>query len=296
MKPTSPQARGYLLAIIAALGTAIATIVGKWNLTWVSPTVMNAGIFTVASVIFTAQAAVTRRHEPRSITTRGWLLLVGFCVCSILAIWLFWAGLQRMDPTLAAFLNRSEVILTIMLAIVFLHERFTWGEALGAALCIAGIVLLRLTLRLEFSIGFWLVLTGAVFAGINEFIAKVAVRHVPIRTIMWFRSLILAAVFWLILAARNEPLAGLQTVWPGILLLGVVGPVLARLAYMNALKLIPLTRTAVVAQTYPVFVLLLSLAVWGQVPTLREMAGGMVIVIGCSIMILTREQTQDTLR
>jgi O-acetylserine/cysteine efflux transporter len=294
MKPPSHGARGYLLAITAALGTAIATIVGKWNLTWVTPTVMNAGIFTVAALIFTAGAVATRQHRPGSITKRGWLLISGFCLCSILAIWLFWAGLQRMDPTLAAFLNRSEVILTILLAIAFLHERFTRGEAVGATICIAGILLMRFTLRAEFSMGFWLVLTGAVFAGINEFIAKIAVRHVPVRTIMWFRSLILAASFWLILMARNEPLTGLSTVWPGILLLGVVGPVLARLAYMNALKLIPLTRAAIVAQTYPVFVLLLSLAVWRQMPTLREMTGGMAILVGCTIMILAREQTQDT--
>jgi uncharacterized membrane protein len=293
MNPPPHPARGYILAVAAALGTAIATIVGKWNLTWVSPTVMNAGIFTVAAIVFSAQAALFGQHVPRNISRKGWLLLAGFCFCSILAIWLFWAGLQRMDPTLAAFLNRSEVILTILLAIVFLHERFTGGEALGAVLCIGGIVVMRLTLRVEFSVGFWLVLIGAVFAGINEFIAKIAVRHVPVRTIMWFRSVILAVVFWLILAARNESVSGLKTVWPGIVLLGLVGPVLARLAYMNALKLIPLTRAAVVAQTYPVFVLLLSLAVWGQVPTLREMTGGMAIVTGCVVMILTREQRQD---
>ena len=288
---TSKSMQGYLLALLAAVGTAAATIVGKWNLYHVTPTAMNACIFTVAAVLFTLTSFRGNRPGRASLTRTGWQLTGLFSLFSMAGIWFFWAGIQGMDPTLAAFLNRVEVIIAILLAVIFLRERFNVSEGFGALLSIAGIVIMRLTLRLEFTQGFWLVLTGALFSGINEFIAKHVVRHGPIQSIMWVRSTAMAVGFWILFLLRGESLAGLSTVWPGILALGFLGPVFARVAYMHALRRIPLSRAAVVVQAYPVFVLVLALAAFGQIPSLRELAGGLFIAAGCVVMILTRSSS-----
>ena len=182
-----------------------------------------------------------------------------FTVTSVLAVWAHWSGVQRMDPSLAAFVNRAEVPIVIVMGIIFLKERFSRWETLGLLLSIVGIVVMKLTLRFEYSDGFWLVLLGALLFGLTEFVSKIGVRHVPPITLAFLRNLFMAPIYWLMFAATGASLDGLDRVWPGVLALGLVGPIMARMMYLLALKRVELSRVAVISQTQPVFVILIAL-------------------------------------
>jgi drug/metabolite transporter (DMT)-like permease len=140
----------------------------------------------------------------------------------------------------------------------------------------------------EYTDGFWLVLVGSVFFGITEFVSKIAVRYVPSGVLACLRSAIMAFVFWTVFWSAGEDFTGLQTVWPGVVALAVVGPIIARMTYLAALRRIPVTKAAIVTQTSPVFVMGLAVLLLGQFPTLRELGGGMLVLLGCFVMILAR--------
>jgi len=264
----------------------MATVVGKWNLLSISPLLMNSLIFSIATVVLTVVVLPFRGiKQVFTLTARGWLWLGLFSITSWSAVWAFWAGVQRMDPSLAAFLNRTEVLIAIMLGIIFLKERFSRVETAGAVLSIAGIVIMRLTLRVEYTSGFWLVLLGSLLFGMTEFISKVAVKYVEPFALVYIRNMFMAAAYWTVLLAGGYGFAGLDRVWPGVVALGLLGPILSRMTYLLALKRVELSKVAVISQSQPVFVILISLLALGQLPTFREVVGGVFLTMGCLIMI-----------
>ncbi|RME20835.1 MAG: hypothetical protein D6800_12750, partial [Candidatus Zixiibacteriota bacterium] len=208
---------GYLFAVASAASAGAATVVGKWNLEFISPLLMNSLIFSVAGVVLGAVVVPTRglqtvfRHS-----RQAWMWVALFSLSSWVAIWAFWTGVQKMDPSLAAFLNRTEVFVAIILAIIFLRERFNRKEAFGAALSIAGIIIMKLTLRFEYSAGFWFVLIGALFFGVTEYMSKNAVRYVEPAVLAFLRNSFLAVTYWLALWISGVHFDGLAHVWPGV--------------------------------------------------------------------------------
>jgi len=267
-------------------------VIGKWNLESISPLLMSGLIFTIATIVLTVGWLPFRgKKSIFPLSRQGWLWLGLFTTSSFLAIWIFWEGVQRIDPSLAAFVNRAEVPIAIFLGVVFLRERFSRLEILGMIISIAGIVVMRLTLRFEYSAGFWLVLLGALFFGITEFVSKIAVRHVEPVVLAYLRNGMMALVYWMIFLAGGEDLGGLSRVWQGVVALGIVGPILSRMLYLLALKRVELSRVAVISQSQPVFVILIALLFLGQLPTFREVLGGILITTGSLIMILYRRPT-----
>ena len=212
----SSRLSGYILALVSSIGAGLATVVGKWNLESISPLMMNFLIFSVATIVMSATYLPARGLRQTFTTSKkGWLWVALFTLSSLAAVWAYWAGVQRMDPSLAAFLNRSEVAIAIFLGIVLLRERLSRMETVGLVVSLAGIVVMRLTLRMEYSDGFWLVLIGSVFFGLTEFISKIAIRHIAPIKLAYLRNIFMATVYGLLFAGSGRGFEGLERVWPG---------------------------------------------------------------------------------
>jgi len=280
----------YIFAIVSSFTTGAATALGKWNLEWISPLLMNAFMFTIATAIMSLWLAPSGRLKRIGrITRRGWFWLGLFSVSSWAAVLLFWAGVQKMDPTLAAFLNRSQVMVAILLGIVFLGGRFNRTETVGALISIAGIVIMRLTLRVEYSLGFWLVLAGSIVFGVTELLSKIAVAHVEPVILTYVRNAFLAVAYWIVFWVLGYTFTGLEHVWAGVIVVAIAGPIIGRLLYVMALERMELSKVAVISQTQPVWVILIAVALLGQLPTVREVAGGICLVGGTVLMIVGRK-------
>ena len=72
-----------------------------------------------------------------------------------------------------------------------------------------------------------------------------------------------------------------------LLALGFLGPILARMAYLLALRRMELSKVAVVSQSQPVYVIMISFLVLSQLPTFREIVGGLFLIGGCLLMIVS---------
>jgi len=284
---------GYGLAFASAFFSAVATVLGKWNLQYVSVLAMNGMIFTIATIVFSI-IVVPRRGLAGSfrMSKQGWLWTILFAVTSWLAIWLFWLGVHEMDPSLASLLNRSEVLVAILLGVVFLKERFSRRESIGTLLALAGIIVMRLTLRFEYSDGFLFVLVGSVFFGITEFVSKIAVRHVDPTMLAFVRNSILALMYWVTALAYKADFSMERGSWIGIIALGLIGPVAARWIYLLALKRLDLSKVAISSQIQPAYVLLLAALFLGVIPTIRESVGGVLLLAG-SLMLVSGKHRRN---
>ncbi len=250
---------------------------------------MNSLMFSLASVVLLTLAIVRGNlRKLKSLARPGWLWLGVFTLTSSCAVLTLWTGVQKMDPSLAAFLNRAEVPVAIICGVVFLRERFTRLETIGALFAIAGIVVMRFTLRVDYMTGFWYVLAGSVLFGLAEFSSKIALRYLEPLTLVAVRNTAMCCIYWVAWYFAGIGFEGLEHVWVGVLALALLGPLGTRFAYVLALDRMPLSKLAVISQLQPVFVIIISYFAFRHLPTLREYVGGFLISSGVLILVLGR--------
>jgi drug/metabolite transporter (DMT)-like permease len=282
---------GYLFSGMSALFASVAIVAGKWTLQGISPLALNALVFPIGSVVL-GLTIIPKKRWKRIFALNGkaWGWTLTFTILAFVAIWTYWIGIKMMDPTLASFLNRTETLVTIFLGFVILGERFSKAEGLGAIIVLAGIVLMKFTLRGEYSTGFWVVLFSAVCFGTAEFIAKIAVRYVDPLTLSFVRNLVSAVMFWIAVAFVGTSFAGVGSVFWGVIIIAIMGPILTRPIYLVALKHIEVSKVALINQSQPVFVAIMAFFALNQTPAPREIIGGLFVIGGCLLIILSRKK------
>jgi len=76
-------------------------------------------------------------------TALGWGAIVSIALIStVLAIVTFFAGLERVGPTNASTLSTFEPLVTVLLAMLFLHETIVPLQIIGGGLILAAVILL----------------------------------------------------------------------------------------------------------------------------------------------------------
>lgn len=126
-------------AILSAIFAAITAILAKIGIKDINSNLATA-IRTVVILIF-AWLLVFIQHQEKNIGSISKTSLV-FLVLSGIATglsWLFYfRALQLGQATHVATVDKLSLVLTVIFAAIFLHEKFTWMTALGAVLMSAG--------------------------------------------------------------------------------------------------------------------------------------------------------------
>jgi drug/metabolite transporter (DMT)-like permease len=137
---------GSLDPLGAALGLGAAAVYCTYILvsdgisTRIRPQVLATIVCSGAAVTLTAGSAALGELRPGDLTLAGWGWLAGLAVVSTVgAIGLFFAGLKRVGPTMAAILSTAEPVVTVVLAFLL------FGEALGPMQLIGGLLVLAAT-------------------------------------------------------------------------------------------------------------------------------------------------------
>jgi drug/metabolite transporter (DMT)-like permease len=284
---------GYFYASLSAVMAAVLIVTGKWTLYTISPLALNALVFPMGVILLAPTLFFRKRWKLILAMDRtAWKWTLAFSVLACVAIWTYWIGVKMMDPTLASFLNRFETLVTISLGMAILGERFSRREGVGAFLVLGGIVLMKFTFRAEYSLGFWVVLFSAICFGTAEFFAKIAVRYVDPLTISFIRNVVTSILFWIAVPIVGTSFAGAPSVWWGILIIAFTGPILTRPIYLFALKNLEVSKVAVIQQSQPLFVAILALVALSQTPAPREIIGGLFVIGGCLLIIISRRKVR----
>jgi len=130
-----------------AFGVATAAIYAVYILTGsalskeTSPIASTAVIVTAAGAVFALTAAVRGVRLPG--TAGGWAAVIAIAVvCTVAAVALFLAGLERLGPVRATIYSTVEPVFTVVLAALVLGEEVTLLRAGGGALVLGGVLLL----------------------------------------------------------------------------------------------------------------------------------------------------------
>ncbi len=134
-----------ILAILSAVFAALTSILAKVGIDGVNSNLATA-IRTVVVVLMSwGMVFITNAQGGiADISKKSWLFLIlsGFATG---ASWLcYYKALQLGDASKVVPIDKLSVVITLVLAFIFLHEQFTWKSALGSVLITAGTLIMVL--------------------------------------------------------------------------------------------------------------------------------------------------------
>ena len=128
-------------AILSAVFAAATSILAKVGIEGVGSNLATAIRTMVVVVMAWIMVLITNQQGGISeITPKSWLFL-----CLSGASWLcYYKAIQIGEVSKVVPIDKLSVVITLILAFVFLHEKFTWKSAVGAALITAGTLIMVL--------------------------------------------------------------------------------------------------------------------------------------------------------
>lgn len=253
------------------------------------------------AALFNTAAAVgwRRRALPRDLLSI--LVAVGLGVLTLLANLAVIRALAVLDPALTSVMTHTQVLFVTLIGWVLLRERVTIRFALGIALALAGIAVMRLpgSLSLDAALitaasapGIGWALAAALTWSLMQVISrKVSHRIDPISV----NTLRLWSAVAMVACVPGTLHAG-ATLGPRIWLLAagaaLAGPFLARTLLMYAVRHIPASQSTAMTLVGPVFTFILGFLVFGTTPSRIEIIGGGIVLTGIALPLADLARTQ----
>jgi drug/metabolite transporter (DMT)-like permease len=145
------DAKGLAMCLLSAVTYGAYSLVGKGWLRRYRPLTILAHSLLVGAVgLFALKLALSAGEWPE---WQGILLIGAYngIVTTLLPVSLYTIGLSKLPSSEASILATMEPVVAVILAATILGEALAWPQALGAALVLAGVVLLASRARVRAS-------------------------------------------------------------------------------------------------------------------------------------------------
>ena len=132
-----------VLALLSALFAALTSILAKIGIDGVNSNLATAIRTVVVVLMAWGMVFITNTQGGiADISTKSWIFLV-LSGLATGASWLcYYKALQIGEASKVVPVDKLSVVITLILAFVFLHEQFTWKSGIGAVLITAGTLIM----------------------------------------------------------------------------------------------------------------------------------------------------------
>jgi transporter family protein len=132
----------FIWALLSAFFAGLTAVLAKVGVERIDSNLATA-IRTVVILIFAwGVALVTKNQAFSSITGRNWTFLILSGIATGLSWLCYFRALQLGEASQVAPVDKLSVVVAIVLAALFLHERMTWHHWVGGTLIFTGAVVL----------------------------------------------------------------------------------------------------------------------------------------------------------
>ncbi len=228
---------------------------------------------------------------PRPQVKLRWLLLYGLGFGILQFVFLYW-GMSAGAPTgLSSLLLQASAPLTVLAGAVFLKERISPVQAVGVAVAVAGLGIIAIHRGHSAALGpVLLVLLGAAGWALGNIASRAAQADDPFRFMMWMTVVpplpMLALSVWVEGPQRiGNALrtAGTSAAMPanlGLLYTVLIATIVGSGIWTDLLRRHASGSVAPFSMLVPVVGFATAWLALGEVPSLTELAGGVLVVAG----------------
>jgi transporter family protein len=129
-------------ALLSAIFAGVTAVLAKVGVQGVDSNLATA-IRTLVIVAFAWSVALaTNRQSLATISGRTWLFLILSGIATGLSWLCYFRALQLGEASRVAPIDKLSVVVAILLAAIFLHERLTWHHWVGGSLILTGALVL----------------------------------------------------------------------------------------------------------------------------------------------------------
>ncbi len=265
---------------------------------WIKIAVQEVDPFTLVSwrLLFGTLGMVAVIALRRPSFPRGWrswaaLATLGIINTALPFVLISW-GEKSIDSAVAAVLNSTVPLFTLVIAHLFLHdEPITARKAVGLLIGFAGVLVLMArdlgigSLRVGV-LGQAAVLLAAVSYASASVFARRTMREVSPLVQAFVPMAFADAVVWSIATQVGEPgrLPALPITWVALLWLGLLGSCVAYLLYYHLLHSVGATRAVMVTYVFPVVGVGLGVLFLNELTDWHLLAGAVLVIASIAVV------------
>ena len=228
-----------------------------------------------------------RRGEMR------WLLTAAICGGGLQFALMFSGVALSHNMSSVAIASQLGVPFATLLSVMLLGERIHWRRWLGISLAFAGVLLLGFSPEVLASPRGLLIIVVAAFIGAVGLVAVKRVRELePLELQAWLAWASLPILLPLSLWIEEGQLESLRLAdavdWSALFYSAVLASLFAHTAYFALIRRYPVSSVAPITVLAPVFSVLFSVLLLGDLLDWRMIAGGLMTLSGVAV-IVTRE-------
>lgn len=289
MEKISKEKAGEIMILGETLMYSLFPIIIAYS-TKLMPPVLFAGLSTLTASI-TLFIYILFKKELKSLLdkeTIKYTLGITLFIIIIPSILIF-TGSSKTSGINTTILLQSEILFTFIIFGLFKLEKITPRKIIGALIIIAGTFFIIYNGNTNINYGDLLIIAGTSFYPIGNFFAKKALEVAAPSTILFIRSLLGGSVL-IILSLIFENQAGtsgkISTFWPLILLNGIFIYHLSKILWYEGIKRIDVSKAIPISVGgYPAFSLLFAILFLKEIPTIYQLIGFFVVILGIFILL-----------
>lgn len=218
------------------------------------------------------------------------------------ASWLcYFHALQKGDINKVVPIDKSSTILTILLALIFLHEGLSWAKA--GCVCLIGIGTMMMITRKETTDettakdGSWLIyaVLSAVFASLTAILGKIGISGIDSSLGTAIRTTVVLAMAWLMVFMKGKQYEVGKIEKKELLFIGLSGIATGAswLCYFKALQLGDVNKVVPIDKSSTILTIILAFIFLGEPITLVKGIAVVLIGIGTFMMIQKKETVDE---
>ena len=211
------------------------------------------------------------------------------------ASWLcYFHALQKGDINKVVPIDKSSTILTILLALIFLHEGLSWAKA--GCVCLIGVGTMMMITRKEVSTdnsgkdGSWLIyaVLSAVFASLTAILGKVGISGIDSNLGTAIRTTVVLLMAWLMVFVQGKQKEVKEIEKKELLFIGLSGIATGAswLCYYRALQEGPASVVVPIDKLSILATIAFSWIVFHEKLTRKSAVGVVLITVGTVLMTM----------
>ena len=261
---------GYYLIILAAALSALIHVISKpmlensENAIEINPIVMAFLIYFIAGIFFTPIAKKT--HSIAKFGKKDWVFMGLIGTAEVLALITYFYGLSTATAVNASIFSNSEIIFSLVIAMLVFKERLRIKECIPFSMIVIGMMVIPIGNDLyqnNFSLGHMvmgdiLIIVSGLLYAIDISLCKYLGDRFDVKRVTQVLSLVCAGIAMTMIAVFQIPMNVDISQLPGIIIVSVLGTGMSTLFFLMALKMIGTVRTILLYSTTSIFGVLFS--------------------------------------
>ena len=283
-----------ILALLAAVFAALTSILAKVGISNVDSNLGTAVRTMVVLIMAAIVVLITNTwHTIDSISIKSWTFIILSGVTTGLSWLCFFKAIQLGDVSKVVPIDKSSIVLTLVLSFIILREPIAPMVVLGGLLISAGTFILigrtkrkkKISLKQSY---IFLALMSAVFAALTSILAKIGIEDVDPNLATFIRTIVILLFAWGIVIWQGTA-KEIRTISRRsfiFLFLSGIATGLSWLCYFGAISLGRVSIVAPIDKFSTVLTMILGVILLKEKLSKNTIIGGLVITAGTVCLIL----------